>query len=209
MGKPPQPPPKHKLGEKLEKGEKQQKRPQTPFHHRSYVFEEQAMEPRRLCMRTQDEGPYPSLHHIDTAPSKAPMLHTHGTPQDLAGSPQPPPLSPHPCEHGEEDPGAMKSSSTPIHQHFYPPSSEPCLLPQKTSSDLPLPFPPAYPESLEPTAYVGSAINPNEDSAHNPWKYFNLPRKKTSDFFTPLLPVDKLQDDSGEGGQENIVSVTE
>ena len=71
-------------------------------------------------------------------------------------------------------PGGMKNSSTPIHQAFYPPSVEPCLLPQKGSSEepqlenmpMPLPFPPAYSETLEPTVFVGSAINPNEDSTH-------------------------------------------
>lgn len=201
----------------MEKGEKQQKRPQTPFHHRSSVNEEQALEPQtqRLCLRTQDEGSFPSLHHVDTAPSKAPTLHTHGSTADLAGSPQPPPLSPHPCDRVEGESGAAKSSSTPIHRHYYPPSVEPCLLPQKTSSEephlepVPLPFPPAYPETLEPTVYVGSAINPNDDCTHNPWKYFSLPRKKASDFLTPQLPVDKIRDDSGGGGFETVVSVTE
>lgn len=217
-GQPTQPAPKHKLGEKLEKGEKQQKRPQTPFHHRNSVSEEQPLEPQtqRLCLRTTDEGSYPSLHHVDTAPSKAPTLHMHGPTADLVGSPPPPPLSPHPCDHGEREPGGMKSSSTPIHQPFYPPSVEPCLLPQKASSSeepqldpMPLPFPPTYNENLEPTVFVGSAINPNEDSTHNPWKYFKLPKKKVSNFLTPQLPVDKIRDDSGSGGPERVVSVTE
>ena len=222
-GQPAQPAPKHKLGEKLEKGEKQQKRPQTPFHHRNSVSEEQSLEPQtqRLCLRSQEEGSYPSLHHVDTVPSKAPTLHTHGPPADLVGSPPPPPLSPHPCDHVEGDmpPGGMKNSSTPIHQPFYPPSVEPCLLPQKGSSEetplenmpMPLPFPPAYSETLEPTVFVGSAINPNEDSTHNPWKYFNLPRKKATNFLTPALPVDKIRNDDsgGGGGSESVVSITE
>ncbi|KAJ4935384.1 hypothetical protein JOQ06_016920 [Pogonophryne albipinna] len=219
-GQPAQPALKHKLGEKLEKGDKQQKRPQTPFHHRNSVSEEQTMEPQnqRLCLRSQDDGSYPSLHHVDTVSSKAPTLHTH--PGDLNGSPPPPPLSPHPCDHAEGDmtPGGMKNSSTPIHQTFYPPSVEPCLLPQKGSEEdprlenmpMPMPFPQSYNETLEPTVFVGSAINPNEDSTHNPWKYFNLPRKKASNFLTPLLPVDKIRDDSGGGGgTENVISVTE
>lgn len=221
-GQPALPTPKHKLGEKLEKGEKQQKRPQTPFHHRNSVSEEQALEPQsqRLCLRPQEEGSYPSLHHMDTAPSKAPTLHTHGPPADLVGSPPPPPLSPHPCDHagGDMTPGGTKSTSTPVHQPFYPPSVEPCLLPQKGSSEepqlehmhMPLPFPPAFSETLEPTVYVGSAINPNEDSTHNPWKYFNLPRKKASNLHTPQLPVDKFREDSGGvGATESVVSVTE
>lgn len=219
-GQPTQPIPKHKLGEKPEKSEKQQKRPQTPFHHRSSVSEEQTLEPQtqRLCLRPQEEGSYPSLHHVDSVPSKAPTLHTHGPPADLVGSPPPPPLSPHPCDHTDNDgtPGGMKNSSTPIHQSFYPPSVEPCILPQKGSSEepqhdnapLPLPFPPSYNEALEATVFVGSAVNPNEDTTHNPWKYFNLPRKKACSFPTPQLPVDKMRDDSG-GGPESLLSITE
>lgn len=185
------------------------------------MSEEQALEPQsqRLCLRPQEEGPYPSLHHVDTVPAKAPTLHSHGPPADLVGSPPPPPLSPHPCDPADSDltPGGMKSSSTPIHQPFYPPSVEPCVLPPKASSaeaplesaPMPLPFPPAYSETQEPTVFVGSAINPNEDSTHNPWKYFNLPRKKATNFQTPQLPVDKIRDDSGGGASESVVSITE
>ena len=89
-------------------------------------------------------------------------------------------------------------------------------MPQKGSSEepqlenmpLPLPLPPNYNETLEPAVFVGSAISPSEDSTHNPWKYFNLPRKKDSNFVTPQLPVDKVRDDGG-GGTESVVSVTE
>lgn len=218
-GQPAQPAPKHKLSEKMEKGEKQQRRPQTPFHHRNSVCEEQSLEPQtpRLCPRPQEEGSYPNLHHVDTVPSKAPTLHAHGPPADLVGSPPPPPLSPHPCDvESDMTPGTIKNCSTPIHQPFYPPSVEPCLMPQKGSSGepqlenmpMPLPFPPTYNETLEPTVFVGSAINPSEDSTHNPWRYFNLPRKKVSNFLTPQLPVDKIRDDYG-GGTESVVSVTE
>lgn len=174
------------------------------------------MEPQsqRLCPRPQEEGSYPSLHHADTAPPKAPSLHAHDPPADLVGSPPPPPLSPRPCDHidGELTPGGAKNSSTPIHQAFYPPSVEPCLMPQKSSTEEPQPDSAAYPsnynETFEPTVFIGSAINPREDSTHNPWKYFNLPRKKTSNFLTPQLPVDKIRDDSS-GGSETVVSVTE
>lgn len=174
------------------------------------------MEPQtqRLCPRPQEEGSYPSLHHADTAPPKAPSLHSHGPPADLVGSPPPPPLSPRPCDHidGELTPSGAKNSSTPIHQAFYPPSMEPCLMPQKGSTEEPQPDSAAYPsnynETFEPTVFIGSAINPREDSTHNPWKYFNLPRKKTSNFLTPQLPVDKIRDDSS-GGSETVVSVTE
>lgn len=70
---------------------------------------------------------------------------------------------------------------------------------------MPFPFASTYNDTLEPTVFVGSAINPNEDSSHNPWKYFNLPRKKGSNIHTPF---DKIRDDGG-GGTENVVSVTE
>uniref|UniRef100_A0A3Q2U3G3 Mediator of RNA polymerase II transcription subunit 13-like n=1 Tax=Fundulus heteroclitus TaxID=8078 RepID=A0A3Q2U3G3_FUNHE len=213
-GQPPQPAAKHKLGEKLEKGEKQQRRPQTPFHHRNSVSEEPSLEPQtpRLCPRPQEEGSYPSLHHMDTALPKAPTLHPHGPPTDLAGSPPPPPLSPQPCDHGDLTPGGAKNSSTPIHQPFYPPSVEPCLMPQKGPAEEPPPeaasFPSNFNDALEPTVFIGSAVNPGEDSTHNPWKYFNLPRKKTSNFTTPQLPMDKTREDSGGGG-DAVVSVTE
>lgn len=186
------------------------------------MSEDQSLETQsqRLCLRAPEESSYPSLHHVDTAPSKAPMLHPHGPSAELVGSPPPPPLSPHPCDHteGAATPGGTKSSSTPPHQSFYPPSVEPCLPSQKSSSEepqienmpMPLPFPPTYSETLEPTVFVGSAINPNEDCTHNPWKYFNLPRKKASNYLTPQLPVDKIRDDSGGGGgADSVVSVTE
>lgn len=91
-------------------------------------------------------------------------------------------------------------------------------MPQKGSSEdsqlenlpMPLPFPPAYNETLEPIVFVGSAISPSEDSTHDPWKYFKLPKKKASNFLTPQLPVDKIREDSGGGGGiESVVSVTE
>lgn len=209
------------MGDKLEKVEKQQKRPQTPFHHRNSVSEDQSLEPQtqRLCLRPQDEATYPSLHHVDAAASsKAPVLHSHGPPSDLTGSPPPPPLSPHPCDQSEGDGTSCgaKNSSTPVHQTFYPPSVEPCLLPQKSLSEEPplenllLPLPSAYSESHEPTVFIGSAINPNEDSSHNPWKYFKLPRKKATNFMTPQLPVDRFREDCGGNlGSESVVSVTE
>ncbi|RXN29728.1 mediator of RNA polymerase II transcription subunit 13-like protein [Labeo rohita] len=217
-GQPPQPSTKHKMAEKLEKGDKQQKRPQTPFHHRSSLCEEQPNLEQgdgvhRLCLQGHEDSRYPSLHHADVTSNKTPMM--HGSTDEMAGSPQPPPLSPHPCERGEETADGLKTSSSPLHQHFYPPSSEPCLVPQKPPDDssldpLPLPCPPPYPESLEATIYVGSAINPNEDTTHNPWRYFRVPGGKNADFHTPQLPVVTLFEDGNRaGGQDGVVSVTE
>lgn len=217
-GQPPQPSTKHKMAEKLEKGDKQQKRPQTPFHHRSSLCEEhpnleQGEGVHRLCLQGHEDSRYPSLLHADVTSSKTPMLHSSA--DEMTGSPQPPPLSPHPCERGEDANDGLKSSSSPLHQHFYPPSSEPCLVPQKPPDDspldpLPLACPPPYPESLEATVYMGSAINPNEDMSHNPWKYFRVPGGKNADFHTPHLPVVTLFEDGNRAGsQDGVVSVTE
>ncbi len=110
-GQPPQPSTKHKMAEKLEKGDKQQKRPQMPFHHRSSLCEEQpnleqADAVHRLCLQGHEDSRYPSLHHADVTSSKTLMM--HGSTDEMAGSPQPPPLSPHPCERGEETANGLK-----------------------------------------------------------------------------------------------------
>lgn len=207
-----QPPSKPKGVDKLEKAEKQQKRPLTPFHHRSP--EDPSLETegagQRLVLPGQEDSHYPSLHHADV---KAQTLHTSAG--DLIGSPQPPPLSPHPTVQEEEATRQLKSSSTPHHQHWYTHPAEPRLLPQKSLDDSSLDLamldcPPSFPDSLEPTVYVGSAINPDEDTTHNPWRYFRLPGRKNANVQPPSLPVDKLrQDSSGCGGLDNIISVTE
>uniref|UniRef100_A0A671RSB7 Mediator of RNA polymerase II transcription subunit 13 n=1 Tax=Sinocyclocheilus anshuiensis TaxID=1608454 RepID=A0A671RSB7_9TELE len=210
-----QPPIKHKAGEKSEKGDKQQKRPQTPFHHRNSVCEDVSMETdasagQRLALRGQEGGRFPGLRPSDVSTgSKPPQL----GPTEMVGSPQPPPLSPHPCERGEEASDAIKNPSTPHSQHFYPPSAEPCLLPQKGPDDARLepltqPFPPAYPEALEPTPYISAAVNLDDDGSHVPWRFFNLPRRKDAEFPTPLLPGDKLREEASLGA-EGIMSVTE
>uniref|UniRef100_A0A671RT58 Mediator of RNA polymerase II transcription subunit 13 n=1 Tax=Sinocyclocheilus anshuiensis TaxID=1608454 RepID=A0A671RT58_9TELE len=209
-----QPPIKHKAGEKSEKGDKQQKRPQTPFHHRNSVCEDVSMETdasagQRLALRGQEGGRFPGLRPSDVSTgSKPPQLHSGGGatvgnsgPTEMVGSPQPPPLSPHPCERGEEASDAIKNPSTPHSQHFYPPSAEPCLLPQKGPDDARLepltqPFPPAYPEALEPTPYISAAVNLDDDGSHVPWRFFNLPRRKDAEFPTPLLPGDKLREEA-------------
>lgn len=153
----------------------------------------------------------------------------------MAGSPQPPPLSPHPCgERSDEAPSdGLKNPSTPHSQHFYPapPSSEPCLLPQQKGAPgvggeeprlepLAPPFHPAvvgaYPEPLEPTIYVGAAVSLEEEAgggagaggSHAPWRFFNLPRRKDAEFPTPPLPGDKLREEAALG-QDGTVSVTE
>lgn len=158
-----------------------------------------------------------------------------GGSSEMAGSPQPPPLSPHPCgERSEEAPSdALKNPSTPHSQHFYPapPSSEPCLLPQQKGAPgvggeeprlepLAPPFHPAvvgaYPEPLEPTVYVGAAVSLEEEAgggagaggSHAPWRFFNLPRRKDAEFPTPGLPGDKLREEAALS-QDGTVSVTE
>lgn len=232
-GQPSQPPTKHKAGgEKPEKGDKQQKRPQTPFHHRSLTSDDASIETdttagQRLAMRGQDGGRFPSIRSADvSAIQKAPQLHSGGVstgPSDQANSPQPPPLSPHPCERGEDSGEGMKNPSTPNSQHFYQPPPESCLvgvkgggeepggsegLNQHFHSHHPHPAASAYSEPPEPTVYVGAAVNLEEDSSHAPWRLFNLPRRKEAELPTPLLPGDKLRDDASVS-QDNLVSVTE
>ncbi|MGH0159948.1 UNVERIFIED_CONTAM: hypothetical protein FKN15_046227 [Acipenser sinensis] len=213
-GQPPQPPLKHKANEKPEKGDKQQKRPLTPFHHRTSVCDEVSLDSdsasQRLGIRSQDiRGRFSNLRPSDVVSvAKTPQLHG-GT--EMASSPPPPPLSPHPCERGEEGGEPMKNPSTPHSQHFYQPTPEPCLVSQKAAEDHRLdhhPYPSTFPEILEPTVYMGAAVNPDDGSADAPWKFFVLPRKKDSHFHTPQLPTDKLRDDP-IGSQENVVSVTE
>lgn len=209
-GQPQQPPPKHKAAEKQEKAEKQQKRPQTPFHHRSAACEDPPLEPDAPTARL---GLRPALLRPADAPpaAKAPQLHGGGA-AELPGSPQPPPLSPHPCERGDEG-GEAKNPATPHSQHFYPPASEPCPPPPKGPEDprldaLAPPFHPAYPEPQEPAVYVGAAVGLEEDGGRAPWRFFLLPRRKEAEFPTPQLPGDKLRDDAA-GGPDSVVSVTE
>lgn len=234
-GQPSQPPTKHKAGgEKPEKGDKQQKRPQTPFHHRSLTSDDASIETeatagQRLAMRGQDGGRFTSIRSADvSAIQKAPQLHSGVVstgPSEQANSPQPPPLSPHPCERSEESGEGMKNPSTPNSQHFYQPPPEPCLVGVKGGGEEPggpeglnqhfhshhphsHPGGSSYSEPPEPTVYVGAAVNLEEDSSHAPWRLFNLPRRKEAELPTPLLPGDKLRDEAS-ASQENLVSVTE
>ncbi len=176
---------------------------------------------QRLALRGQEGGRFPGLRPSDVSTcSKPPQLHSGGGatvgnsgPTEMVGSPQPPPLSPHPCGRGEEASDTIKNPSTPHSQHFYPPSAEPCLLPQKGPDDARLephtqPFPPAYPEPLEPTPYISAAVNLDDDGSHAPWRFFNLPRRKDAEFPTPSLPGDKLREEASLGA-EGIMSVTE
>ncbi|KAK1786371.1 hypothetical protein P4O66_017608, partial [Electrophorus voltai] len=199
-GHPPSlPPPRYKATDKMEKAEKQQKRAQTPFHHRSCTGQD-------LSLRDPEVSCYPGLRSADVSLSKV-----HTVPSDMAGSPQPPPLSPHLCEREEEEAGEMKRSSTPLRQQFYPPSTEPCLLPQKSPNGsalypAPVDYPSAYPDSVEPTTYMGAAVNPGEDVA--PWMYFRLPRRRSADLQPPPLPVDRLRQDAA-AEPDGLVSATE
>lgn len=238
-GQPSQPPTKHKAGgEKPEKGDKQQKRPQTPFHHRSLTSDDASIDTeatagQRLAMRGQDGGRFTSIRSADVSSlQKAPQLHSgviSTGPSEQANSPQPPPLSPHPCERSEESGEGMKNPSTPNSQHFYQPPPEPCLVGVKGGGEEPggpeglnqhfhshhshshshsHPGGSTYSEPPEPTVYVGAAVNLEEDSSHAPWRLFSLPRRKEAELPTLLLPGDKLRDDAS-ASQDNLVSVTE
>ena len=170
-------------------------------------------------MRGQDAARFPGMRASDAA-AKPPQLHGGGGggggSSELPGSsPQPPPLSPHPCEGGGEEAGeAMKNPSTPHSQHFYQNPPEACLGGPKGGEDphrlegLGQHFHPAYPpEPLEPSVYVGAAVHLEEDGGHAPWRFFNLPRRKEAELSTPLLPGDRLRDEASGGA--DVVSVTE
>lgn len=189
-------------------------------------METEATAGQRLAMRGQDGGRFTSIRSVDVpAIQKAPQLHSGVVstgPSEQVNSPQPPPLSPHPCERSEESGEGMKNPSTPNSQHFYQPTPEPCLVGLKGGEE------PGGPEGLnqhfhshhshhggstyseppEPTVYVGAAVNLEEDSSHAPWRLFNLPRRKEAELPTPLLPGDKLRDEAS-ASQDSLVSVTE
>uniref|UniRef100_H3C266 Uncharacterized protein n=1 Tax=Tetraodon nigroviridis TaxID=99883 RepID=H3C266_TETNG len=123
-GQPSQPPSKHKTGEgKADKVDKQQKRPQTPFHHRSLTSDDASMETeatagQRLTMRAPDPGGrFAGMRSADmSAIPKAPQLHSgvvSGGPSEQTNSPQPPPLSPHPCERNDESGEVAKNPPSP------------------------------------------------------------------------------------------------
>lgn len=178
-------------------------------------------------MRNQDGGRLPSICSADvSAIQKTPQLHSgavNSGPSDQANSPQPPSLSPHPCERSEESGEGMKNPSTPNSQHFYQQPPDPCLvgvkggseelsstesISQHFNSHHPHPGVSAYSDSPEPVVYIGAAVNQEEDNSHTPWRLFNLPRRKEAEVPTPLLPGDKLKDEASLS-QENLVSVTE
>ena len=176
-------------------------------------------------MRSQDGGRFPSIRSADVSGiQKTHQLHSGGVsagPSEQANSPQPPPLSPHPCERSEESGEGMKNPSTPNSQHFYQPPPEPCLVRVKGGGEehggseglnqhfhSHQPHPGGYSDPPEPTVYLGSAVNLEEDSSHAPWRLFNLPRRKEAEVPTPLLPGEKLRDEA-LASQDNPVSVTE
>lgn len=140
--------------------------------------------------------------------AKTPQM--HGT--EMANSPQPPPLSPHPCDVVDE--GVTKTPSTPQSQHFYQMPTPDPLVPSKPIEDridsLSQSFPAQFQEAVEPTIYVGTAVNLEEDEANIAWKYYKVPKKKDLEFLPPQLPSDKFKDDPvGPFGQESVTSVTE
>lgn len=191
-------------------------------------METEATAGQRLVMRSQDGGRYSSIRSADVSSiQKTPQLNSGvvstGGPSELANSPQPPPLSPHPCERGEDPAEGLKNPSTPNNQHFYQPPLEPCLgrakggneepvgpegLTQHFSSHHPQSSASGYSDPPEPTVYTGTGVQLEDDSTHSPWRLFNLSRKKEAELPTPQLPGERFRED-GLTSQENLVSVTE
>lgn len=203
---------KHKTNEKQEKGDKPQKRPLTPFHHRVPLFDdniETDAANQRLAIRSQDSrGRFSNIRPNDVA--KTPQLHGN----EMSGSPPPPPLSPHPCEGLDEGGEPIKNPSTPQSQHFYQMPTPDPLNPAKTIDErldgLSQTFATAFTEVMEPTVYIGAAVHLEEQEADHTWMYYKLPKRKESEFLPPPLPSDKLKDDAfGLSVKENMTSVTE
>uniref|UniRef100_A0A803TMK3 Mediator of RNA polymerase II transcription subunit 13 n=1 Tax=Anolis carolinensis TaxID=28377 RepID=A0A803TMK3_ANOCA len=202
---------KHKANEKPEKGDKPQKRPLTPFHHRVSISDDVAMEAdsasQRLVITASDsQVRFSNLRTSDVA--KTPQM--HGT--EMATSPQPPPLSPHPCDVADE--GATKTPSTPQNQHFYHMPTPDPLVPPKAMEDriegLSQTFPAPFPEVIEPTMYVGTAVNLEEEDTDSTWKFYKVPKRKDMDFLPPQLPSEKFRDDPmGSAGLDAVSSATE
>lgn len=233
-GQPSQPPSKHKTGEgKADKLDKQQKRPQTPFHHRSLTSDDTSIETettagQRLTTRTPDGGRFTGIQSADmTSIQKAPHLRSEvvsSGPSEQTNSPQPPPLSPHPCERNESG-EVMKNPSSPNSQHFFQPTPEPCLVGVKAvgsseehggaeslnkhfHSHHLNPGRSSFSEPPEPTVYVDTEVNLEDDSLNMPWRLFKLPHRKEADQPTPQLPGDKLRDEASEF-HDNVLSATE
>lgn len=174
-------------------------------------------------MRAQDSGRFRSAD-VTTLP-KPPQLQGGAIgsgPSEQSNSPPPPPLSPRPSERSEESGEGIKNPSTPNSQHFYQLPPEPCLAGAKGDSEEPggphslsyhfhnpqsHPGTSAFSEPPEPTVFVGSAVNLEDDGCHTPWRLFNLPRRKEAELPTPPLPGDKLRDEAA--ASQDLVSVTE
>ncbi|KAJ3589782.1 hypothetical protein NHX12_010624 [Muraenolepis orangiensis] len=215
-----QSPGKHKAGsggDKSEKADKQQKRPQTPFHHRAPA----AFPAARQDVPAEAEGggggggtgPGPrgpdahagnrfsavrAGHAGDTpTPSKPPPVSSSSTSEEQDGSPPAPPLSPRrPCDEAAKTP----ASPGPNSQHFYQPGPpEDPLTPHYHHQHQHHHHQGAsYPEPPEATVYVGAAVShAEEDGPPTPWRFFNLPRRKEAELHLPppLLPGDKLMRD--------------
>lgn len=238
-GQPSQPPSKHKTGEgKSDKGDKQQKRPQTPFHHRSLTSDDASMETeatagQRLTARAPDpERRFAGMRSADmSSAQKAPQLHSGvvgSGPSEQPNSPQPPPLSPHPCERNDESGEVAKNPPSPNSRHFYQPPPEPCLVGAKAGggggsseehggpetptqhfhSHHPNPGSSSLSEPPEPTVYTGAGVHLEDDGLHTPWRLFKLPHGKGADPPTPLLPGDKLRDEAS-GFHDGSLTATE
>lgn len=183
----------------------------TPFHHQVSISDDLGMDTDSASQRLVISAPdsqvrFSNIRTNDVA--KTPQM--HGT--EMANSPQPPPLSPHPCDVVDE--GVIKTPSTPQSQHFYQMPTPDPLVATKPMEDridsLSQSFPPQFQEAVQPTVYVGIAVNLEEDEANVAWKYYKVPKKKDVEFLPPQLPNDKFKDDPvGPFGQESVTSVTE
>ncbi|CAF99193.1 unnamed protein product, partial [Tetraodon nigroviridis] len=170
--------PKHKTSEKMEKADKQSKRPALiPFHHRLSVTQEGPLEQDssggpQLAGLVVLDPPQEPLAALPSCKYPKPLSNGRKVPESLLQSPVsplPPTLSPHPQVR------------------------EPEVL------DVPMDLP-ACPEGpsglgLTPSeTAVYSALLRKKESGAGWWRGFRTPRTDKADFRAPDLPTDILED---------------
>lgn len=194
------PPPassKHKTTERQEKGDKLQKRPMMPFHHRPSVTEELCMEQDASGQKLGLAGMEPSLEVPNSRkyekplsiPARNPSKQINMNPMDSPRSPSsplPPTLSPQPRGQEAEN---LDPPSVPVNPALYGSGLE--LQPLPSLDDrtvlvgqrLPL-----MAEVSETALYCG--IIQNNESL-DMWRTYSVPSSDDPEFRPPDLPCER------------------
>lgn len=170
--------PKHKTSDKTEKADKQSKRPAViPFHHRLSAIQETPLEQDppsgpQLVSLVAFEQPVEPLTSLPSCKYSKPLTNSRNPPESLLHSPMsplPPTLSPHPR------------------------MQEPEVL--DVAVDMP----------VCPDGASGLGVITSETAAYTTllrrrengldwWRGFRTPRTNKTDFRSPELPTDKLEE---------------